>query len=94
MVTGASVVHGTTRNITAFCAAPLGTSDGTMSGGMSGIERADLITRHYTGMAVVLATDYSEQLAHLDGDIGVKVLAKSYRVGALGRALGRSEQPV
>ena len=73
-------------------------SDIVMSGGVSGVELAALIARDHPGVAVVLATGYSEQLARLDGDIGIEVLAKPYRVedlvGALGRALGRSEQPV
>ncbi len=62
-------------------------SDVVMPGEMGGVELADAVGRDHPGVAVVLATGYSDRLARLNGKIGVEVLAKPYRIDELATAL-------
>ena len=61
-----------------------------MPGEMSGVELARVIQRDYSGIAVVLATGYSDQLGKLGVRPDFEILAKPYRMDDLAAALARA----
>ena len=65
-------------------------SDVVMPGGMDGIELAATLRASYPGVAVVLATGYSERLARGGAPADVETLLKPYRPDELSAALGRA----
>ena len=73
-------------------------SDVALPGGMSGVELAAALRSSHPGVAVVLATGYSEALVRGGAPEGVETLRKPYRLdelaAALGRALARSGSPL
>ena len=65
-------------------------SDIVMPGEMSGVELARVNQRDYSGIAVVLATGYSDQLGKLGVRPDFEILAKPYRMDDLAAALARA----
>jgi CheY-like chemotaxis protein len=65
-------------------------SDVVMPGGMDGLELAALLRERHPGLAVVLATGYSEALARRRGEAPAEVLGKPYRPDDLAAALERA----
>jgi PAS domain S-box-containing protein len=64
-------------------------SDVVMPGQIDGAELASILCARHPGVAVVMATGYSEKLGPLS-ELPVEVLAKPYRLDDLREALGRA----
>ncbi len=65
-------------------------SDIVMRGGVGGLDLARAVRERHPGVAVVLATGYSDALAALPGPLPWEVLSKPYGMEALGAALDRA----
>jgi CheY-like chemotaxis protein len=65
-------------------------SDVVMPGSMNGVELATTLRQLYPGIAVTLATGYSEFLTQHRGSAVAEVLSKPYHLNDLTAALGRA----
>jgi two-component system NtrC family sensor kinase len=64
-------------------------SDIVMPGGMSGLELARKIRRHFPSVPILLASGYSHAAAEVAKE-GLAIIAKPYRADALAEAIRRS----
>ena len=65
-------------------------TDVVMPGDMNGMQLADHVQRRHPGIAVVLASGYSETATEWLGRATAELLSKPYRIDDLAAALGRA----